>query len=341
MADTTTTTTPASDARHPQEIRMRTDKVKLENAALEDTARRIAEALQQGRINEDQAEALSVWEASVAEARACVAKLAALLESHDTNRQPTLTAALTWAVLDAKLPEPTELRPGWILPAEEEPAKTTPVPHIWALTAQPAHVLDAAAAVYGEGHPRAAKHLVTDLGGFPVSHLVDYLVLGQRLRAGKTSAPRPTRAVMMPTRAALYPGPENECGGALREEAKELITKYATTKEMQMVFENARYVAHQPREYLRWAVPTEVRAFLYPLIVNGVFKNDPTRVEYVRIEEEDVARIIEAQQKAASEAGAGAEPTTASAASTTVQEPPHSASSSGAASQASSQASSD
>jgi hypothetical protein len=314
------TTTPScpteiSDARHPQEIRMRTDKVRLDNPSLEATAQAIAEALQQGRLTRDEAESLSVWEAALAEGRACVAKLAALLETHDANRQPTLTAALTWAVLDAKLPEPTELRPGWLLPDEARVAAAPPstpalpVPHLWALSRQPEDARRAAAKLWGAAHPRAGEHLVTDLGGFPVSHLVDYVVLGQRLRAGKHAAPYPSPAqtVMLPTRAALYPGPEAACGGALREEVKALIAKHAPTKELQMVFENARYVADQPREYLRWAVPGEVRAFLYPLILNGVFKTDPTRIEYVRIDDADVARIIEVQKRVAAEGAAGPE----------------------------------
>lgn len=307
--------TTISDARHPQEINMRTEKVRLDNPALEATAGAIAAAVRDGTLTREEAEALSVWEAALAEGRACVAKLAALLEAHDANRLPTLTAALTWAVLDAKLPEPTELRPGWILPhPEAAPAEDAakearhPAPHMWALSRQPEDARRAAAKLWGETHPRAGEHLVTSLGGFPLSHLVDYVVLGQRLRAGKHAAafPSPAQTVMLPTRAALYDGPEADCGGALRESAKALIARYAPTKELQMVFENARWVAHEPREYLRWAVPSEVRAFLYPLILNGVFKTDPTRMEYVRIDDADVARILEVQKRVGEEAAAAA-----------------------------------
>jgi hypothetical protein len=306
--------TAISDARHPQEINMRTDKVRLDNPALEATAGAIAAAVRDGTLTREEAEALSVWEAALAEGRACVAKLAALLEAHDANRQPTLTAALVWAVLDAKLPEPTELRPGWLLPVPEpaeeqpQPPHRHPVPHLWALSRQPEDARRAAAKLWGADHPRAGEHLVTDLGGFPVSHLVDYVVLGQRLRAGKHSAPYPAPAqtVMLPTRAALYDGPEADCGGALRDSAKALIARHAPTKELQMVFENARWVADQPREFLRWAVPSEVRAFLYPLILNGVFKTDPTRMEYVRIDEADVARILEVQKRVGEESAAAA-----------------------------------
>jgi hypothetical protein len=287
-------------ARHPQEINVRNEKVTLASPDIDDTARRIAEAVAEGKITEDAAEAISIWQAAVAEARVCLVKLLTILEGHDANRQGLFTAALTWAVLDAKLPEPTELRAGWILPEGG-----SAIPHIWALTRQPAEVIEAARVLWGADHPRAQEVLMSDLGGFPVDNLVDAVVLGQRVTAGRKSAPYPPLAsmVMLPPLSEVYVGGAED---VMQPAVKETILKYAPDKGMQLIFENTRYVAAHPRDYLQWGVSTEVRTFLYPLIVNGVFKGDPSKLEYVRIDEEEVARVMEfqARMKKATEAGA-------------------------------------
>jgi hypothetical protein len=303
----------ASEARHPQELRMETEKVVLEDPEVQAVVDDLAAALADGRISEADAAALGTWQAQLAEARACLAKLLVLLESHEANRQPLLTAALTWAVLDAKLPVATELRPGWIRGEGQDPAGEQPpppaAPHLWALTPQPEEVLPAARAVWGEDHPRAAPLLSTTLGGFPVSHLVDALVLGRGLKAGKHSAPLPgpEQWTLMPPAEDIYvrgggEGGEEALIKELRPEIKALIGRHATTREQQIQFENLRYVAEHPEDYLRWAVPTEARDFLYPLIRNGVFKEDPTRIEYIRIDEQEVQRIIRVQEQARAEA---------------------------------------
>jgi hypothetical protein len=238
----------------------------------------------------------------------CLVKLLTILEGHDANRQNLLTAALTWAVLDGKLPEPTELRAGWIVPAAEG---AKPIPHIWALTRQPPEVLAAAAVIWGEGpsagarsaHPRAAPKLVTDLGGFPVDTLVDAVLLGQRVKAGRNSAPYPPVEAMhlLPPSSEIFVGGEED---SMRPAAKAAIAKFAPDAGMQLIFENTRYVAAHPRDYLQWGLASEVRAFLFPLIVNGVFKGDPTKLEYVRIDEAEVQRVVEQQKRAKEQAKA-------------------------------------
>lgn len=289
---------------------METEKVVLEDPDVQATADAISTAAEEGRVSKADAAALSIWHAQLAEARACLAKLLVLLESHEANRQPLLTAALTWAVLDAKLPVATELRPGWIC-AEEAGSSTTAqlpaaAPHIWALTPQPEELLAATRAVWGEGHPRAAPVLVTTLGGFPVSHLVNAVVLGRDLQVGKHAAPLPdpSRWIMLPPAERIYVAEEAGAGATkqLRPEIKELIGRHATTTQQQIQFENMRFVGENPEEYLRWAVPTEARELLYPLIRNGVFKEDPTRLEYIRIDEQEVQCIVRMQEEAQAKA---------------------------------------
>lgn len=311
---------------------MSSEKVTLDNPVLVASADAIAAAREAGRIDDEEAEALAMWEYQLMDARSVLAKVFVLLESHDSNRQPLLSAAIAWAVLSAKVSEPTTLRPGWLLPEAPPPPPPTaagqtippptppPIAHIWALTKQPVLARAAAAKVWGSAHPRAAEFLVTDLGGFPVSHLVDAVLLGQRLYARVApnravtanttppSAPYPSmdRCVMVPEQG-IY---EDEERQRISAAGKAMIERYAPTPTLKMMFENARYVASNPKDYLQWGVATEVRKFLYPLL-SSAFKGDATKLEYVRIAEEDVARIIEEQNRA----GAAAEGGTTSAGS--------------------------
>jgi hypothetical protein len=151
-----------------------------------------------------------------------------------------------------------------------------------------------------------------------VSHLVDVVLLGQTLHTrdletfAQPGSSFPASAPyafgeMGPT--LVFPEHGVYADGertSLTPAAKALIDRMSPTPGLKMMFENARYVASNPKDYLQWAVPTEVRKFIYPLVVSA-FKGDPTKVEYARISEEDVARVIEAQQKQGAEgAGAGA-----------------------------------
>lgn len=290
---------------------METDKMTFEDPDVQATADAIAAAVASGELSERDAASLSMWHAQLAEARACLAKLLVVLESHEANRQPLLTAALTWAVLDAKLPAATELRIGWLNGGDVEgpsgPDRSVigraAVPHLWALTHQPADVLEASRLVWGPASPRAAASLVTTLGGFPVSHLTDAVVLGRGLRAGREKDGRHA-SLPLPDPSAWRLMPRGGEGGGEEEAAAaaRMAARLLTTQEARVQFDNMRFVAERPEDFLRWAVPTEARELLYPLIVSGVFKEDPTRHEYLRIDDNEVQRLIEAQNRAAEEA---------------------------------------
>lgn len=270
---------------------MRSEKVVLENPAVAATAAEFERRVAAGELTKEEGAQLSVWEAALAEARACLAKLLAELETYDSNRQAALSAALAWAVLRAKLPEETELRAGLIFSSAEGPG-AAPLPHIWALSAQPPRLLPLLERVWGAGHPRAAPKLVTDLGGHAVSHLVDAVILGQGIKAGRNSQPAP---YTLPGRTARLVA-QSEIGALLGSLPAE-----------RLLMENLSYVARCPRDFLTWGVPSEARAFLYPIVVNSILKEDPTRIEYVRLDEEQVARVAAAQQQQqGGEAGAAA-----------------------------------
>jgi len=273
-----------------QEIEVRSEKVILTNPVIESTAALFAAKVAEGVITAEEGAQLSVWESSLAEARACLAKLLAELETYDANRQSATSAALSWAVLRAKLPEETVLRAGLVFPPEGSAAP--PLPHIWALSSQPPRLLPVLARVWGADHPRAGAQLVSDLGGHAVSHLVDVVILGQLLKAGKGAQPLP---YTLPNRSArLVP-------------SDRFADLFASLPEQRLVMENLAYVARSTRDYLTWGVPAEVRAFLYPIVMNAVLKDDPTRIEYVRLDEEQVRRVAEAQNGGSAGGEAGAE----------------------------------
>jgi len=279
---------------------VRSEKVVLVNGAIEAAAQHYSNLVREGSLTAEEASQLSVWEASLAEARACLAKLLAELETYEANRQVGLTAALVWAVLQAKLPEETTLRCGLIFPqgsgsfappgaASSAATATPPLPHLWALSGQPPRLLPLLRRAWGEGHPRAAAQLFTDLGGHAVSHLVDAVVLGQELRAGRKSSAVPYLGAAGAQAKLIDPA-----------RAVAMLEPFPTER---LVMQNLAFIAEHTRDYLMWGVPAEVRAFVYPIVLNAVLKDDPTRIEYVRLDEEQVRRFAEAQRQKGGEAG--------------------------------------
>jgi hypothetical protein len=288
-------------SRHDQELNVRSEKATLENGLIDDLASKVSAAAEAGTISREESESVSIWIGILSEARAYLAKLLLYLENYSINHHAIMTASFTWAVLSANVTEPTTLRSGWVLP-EEGTESSTPaaaIPHLWCLTRQPEGVVSVLSRVLGPDHVLAQPTLMTDLGGFNVSYLVDAVILGQRLRVavpGK-SAPYPSaeRLVMLPE----WTDYESEQS---RRESRELITKHSSTPAQRAMAENWRFVAAHPRDYLKWGISTEVRSFFYPHLA-ALLNSDPTKLEYIRIAEEDVRRVVEAQKRAA---GAGA-----------------------------------
>jgi hypothetical protein len=259
-------------SRHPQEINVENEKVDLVNPLIEPTFARIEElGSAHGREGE-----LALWESVLFEARALLAKLVVLLENHSINGQPFLPAALAWAILRAKVPEKSTIRVGWF-----ELEGGAGVPHFYIETQQPAALMPTLAALYTPEHPRAKPTLTTDLSSYPKPHLTDALILGQMLKLNKD-----------PRKSAPYPQHPRV------PYSQDNLTRFHPSAEERMKISNLVYVAEHPEMYLRWAVSTEMRKFVYPIVIS-MLNSDPTKLEYIRITDEEVQRILSVQKEQA------------------------------------------
>lgn len=268
-----------------QEIKVDNVKATLVNPLMEEFNRRAGEQ-SAGAVR------VAMWNAFVMEARMFVAKLVLTLENSSINVSPFVTTALAHTILSERIPQQSRIVPGLM----ESNGKW--VPQLYIKTSQPEELLPELARIWGPSHPFAQAELVTDMQAMPLSHLSDCLILNQVVKIGLDS-----KSLAYNTSARRVLNPSKEF----------LETAFGTSESQKAIlvdFQNFVFVAEQPQRFLKWAVSKEIRETIYPQIVS-LMKSDPSQVEYIRISDEEVKRIVAAQKElvdaAAAEGAAAAE----------------------------------
>jgi hypothetical protein len=263
-----------------QEIKVDNVKATLVNPLMEEFNRRAGEMEEQGSLLGRAA----MWNAFVMEARAFVAKLVLTLENNSINVSPFVTTALAHTILSERIPQQSRVVPGLV----ELNGKW--IPQLYIKTAQPEDLLPELARIWGPSHPFAQAELVTDMQAMPLSHLSDCLILNQVVKIGLGSPPK-SLAYNAAARRVLNP---------TKEFLERVFGSDTAQRSILMDYQNFVFVAEQPQRFLKWSVSREIRETIYPQIVT-LLKSDPSQVEYMRISDEEVKRILAVQKELAAE----------------------------------------
>jgi hypothetical protein len=258
-----------------QEIKVDNVKATLVNPLMEEFN---AAVTKQEIHDPDLTGRVAMWNAFVIEARMFVAKLVLTLENSSINVSPFVTTALAHTILSERIPQVSRIVPGLM----ESNGKW--IPQLYIKTAQPPELLPELARIWGPAHPFAQEELVTDMQAMPLSHLSDCLILNQVVKVGLDSR---SLAYNAAARRVLNPSKEFlESAFGPSDSQKPILVDY----------QNFVFVAEQPQRFLKWAVSKEIRDTIYPQIVS-LMKSDPSQVEYIRISDDEVKRIVAAQKE--------------------------------------------